>query len=93
MIGSIYNVERMNEEQVISFMKKRFETVNATIAFLKENKIQERVIENFSEIRERIEKAAKECASGKREAYEARLEHCGDCPFKKGCVKINAGIC
>lgn len=27
MIGSIYNVERMNEEQVISFMKKRFETI------------------------------------------------------------------
>ena len=69
---------------------KKFETVNATIAFLKENKIQERVIENFPAIHERIERAARECASGKREAYEARLEHCGKCPFKKGCVK-NAG--
>ncbi|MBQ3399305.1 MAG: UvrD-helicase domain-containing protein [Synergistaceae bacterium] len=73
--------------------EKKFETVNATIAFLKENTIQERVIENFPAIRERIERAARECASGRREAYEARLEHCGECPFKKGCVKINAGIC
>ena len=70
-----------------------FETVNATIAFLKENTVQERVISNFPAIRERIERASRECASGKREAYEARLEHCGECPFKKGCVKINAGIC
>lgn len=68
----------------------KFEAVTSAIAFLKENAVQERIITDFSGIRERIERAAAECASGKREAYSPSLNHCGECPFKKGCVK-NAG--
>ncbi len=61
-----------------------FESVNTCIAFLKENKVAERVIYDFAPIRERILKAAEICASG---PYEPKHNHCGQCPFKKGCVK------
>ena len=69
---------------------KKFDTVNATIAFIRENTSAERVITDFDSIRARIQRAAKNCASGKNESYGANLKHCAECPFKKGCVK-NAG--
>ena len=69
---------------------KKAETVNATIAFIKENTTAKRVIADFDSIRARIENAAKNCASGKNESYPANINHCAECPFKKGCVK-NAG--
>ena len=65
------------------------ETVNTTIAFLKEGKIEERVITDFEGIRERVITAAEECACG---IYPPKHEHCGLCPFKKGCVNCNAGV-
>ena len=65
------------------------ESVNASIAFLKEGKTESRVITDFAGIRERVIAAAEECACGN---YPPRHEHCGLCPFKKGCVKNNAGV-
>ena len=72
--------------------KTKAESVNATIAFIKENTSAERVITNFDSIRERIEKAAKKCASGNNESYNANHKNCRQCPFKKGCVKIAGTI-
>ena len=69
---------------VLHVMKKA-ESVNTCIAFLREGSTREREISCFDEIRGRIEHAAKICAS-----YEPNHNHCGECPFKKGCAK-NAG--
>ena len=69
---------------------KKVESVNATIAFLKENTSSSKTITDFASIRERISEAAKKCASGISESYGANRKHCAKCPFKKGCVK-NAG--
>lgn len=66
---------------------KKSDSVKAIISFLRENMTQERVITDFASIRERIERAASECASGKNESYPANHTHCGKCPFRKGCVK------
>ena len=71
---------------VLSEIKKA-ERVRVLVAFLKENKTEERVITDFSSIRERIGKAVKNCASDFVDAYGAGRNHCGLCPFKKGCVK------
>ncbi|MBQ7168340.1 MAG: UvrD-helicase domain-containing protein [Synergistaceae bacterium] len=70
--------------------KTKAESVNAVTVFLRENKTASRVVADFASIRERIERTARECASGKSESYPANHNHCGKCPFKKGCVK-NAG--
>ena len=61
------------------------ERVNTIIAFLREGKTETRTYDNFAEIQERIMKSAEICASG---PYNPNHEHCGSCPFKKGCVKI-----
>ena len=68
--------------------KTKAESVDAKIAFLRENTVYGRTITDFAPIRERIERAAAECASGKNESYPANHAHCGKCPFKKGCAKI-----
>ena len=68
---------------------KKAESVSATIAFIKENTSAERVITDFDSIRERIERVAKDCASG---SYPANRNHCAECPFKKGCVKYAGTI-
>ncbi|MBR1657936.1 MAG: UvrD-helicase domain-containing protein [Synergistaceae bacterium] len=68
--------------------EKKFESVNTCISFLKENKTAERVISDFESIRERIETASAKCASDSERDYEGKTEHCGLCPFKKGCVKF-----
>ena len=65
------------------------ETVNTTIAFLREGKTESRVITDFESIRQRVITAAEECACGN---YPPKLEHCGDCPYKKGCVNCNEVI-
>ena len=65
------------------------ETVNTTIAFLREGKTETRVITDFEGIRDRVITAAEECACGD---YPPKHEHCGLCPFKKGCVNCNAGV-
>ena len=70
----------------LSEMKKA-ERVRVLVAFLRENKTEERVITDFSSIRERIGKAVRNCASDSADAYSACQNHCGLCPFKKGCVK------
>ena len=59
------------------------ERVNTVIAFLREGRTAERVITDFEAIRERVGRAAEICASG---SYMPRHEHCGLCPFKKGCA-------
>lgn len=69
--------------------KIKAESVKATIAFIKENTSAKRDIKNFDSIRERIERAAKNCASG---SYPANRNHCAECPFKKGCVKYAGTI-
>ncbi len=61
------------------------EKVNTFIAFLREGKVETRTYDNFAEIQARIMKSAEICASG---PYNPNHEHCGSCPFKKGCVKI-----
>ena len=66
------------------------ETVNTSIAFLREGEVKERTITGFDEIRKRIERAAELCGSG---PYTPNHGHCGMCPFRKGCVKCNAGAC
>ena len=65
------------------------ENVKASIAFLKEGKIETRVITDFESIRERVIKAAEECACGE---YMPNHKNCGLCPYKKGCVNCNAGV-
>lgn len=60
------------------------ESVNITVVFLREGIISERTCDNFDEIRERVIHAAELCASG---PYNANINHCGMCPFKKGCIK------
>ncbi|MBQ7216452.1 MAG: UvrD-helicase domain-containing protein [Synergistaceae bacterium] len=65
------------------------ESVNASIAFLREGKIETRAVTDFEAVRKRITIAAEECACGE---YSPKHEHCGLCPFKKGCVKNNAGV-
>lgn len=60
------------------------ENVNMSVVFLREGIITERTCDNFDEIRERVIKAAELCASG---PYNANLENCSQCPFKKGCIK------
>lgn len=60
------------------------ESVNMSVVFLREGIITERTCDNFDEIRERVIKAAELCASG---PYNANLENCSQCPFKKGCIK------
>ncbi len=72
--------------------RKKFDTINAVTAFLRENKTVGRTITDFAGIRARIERAASECASGKNESYNANQKHCGHCPFKKGCAKIAGTI-
>jgi len=74
---------------VIHDMKK-LDRVRTIAVFLKENETRERVITDFEGIRERIARAAEMCASDSESSYNAKTEHCGLCPFKKGCVK-NAG--
>ncbi|MBQ7544084.1 MAG: UvrD-helicase domain-containing protein [Synergistaceae bacterium] len=64
------------------------ECVNTSIAFLREGEVKERAITGFEGIRARIEGAAEICGSG---PYTPNHGHCGMCPFKKGCVKCNAG--
>ena len=59
------------------------ESVNTSIAFLREGTVESRTISAFDVIRERVETAARECGCGK---YEPELRHCGLCPFKKGCA-------
>ena len=66
--------------------KTKVESVNAYAVFLKENTSSQKVITDFASIRERIERVAAGCASGKNESYCANHKHCGKCPFKKGCV-------
>ena len=44
-------------------------------------------VDNFDELRARIINACETCACG---PYEANINNCALCPFKKGCVK-NAG--
>ena len=68
------------------------ESVNACIAFLKENKTAERIISDFESIRSRIETASRKCASDSESDYGSKTEHCGLCPFKKGCVKFAGTI-
>lgn len=65
------------------------ESVNASIAFLREDKIESRVITDFESIRERVIKAAEECACGD---YPPNHKNCVLCPYKKGCVNCNAGV-
>ncbi|MBQ3693924.1 MAG: UvrD-helicase domain-containing protein [Synergistaceae bacterium] len=60
------------------------ESVNMSVIFLREGIISERTCDNFDEIRERVIHAAELCASG---PYNANINHCGMCPFKKGCIK------
>ncbi|MBQ6111590.1 MAG: PD-(D/E)XK nuclease family protein, partial [Synergistaceae bacterium] len=60
------------------------ESVNMSVIFLREGIISERTCDNFDEIRERVVHAAEICASG---PYNANINHCGMCPFKKGCIK------
>ena len=60
------------------------ESVNISVVFLREGIITERICDNFDEIRERVIHAAELCASG---PYNARVENCSQCPFKKGCIK------
>ncbi|MBQ9433373.1 MAG: UvrD-helicase domain-containing protein [Synergistaceae bacterium] len=65
------------------------ESVKSTIAFLREGKTESRVITDFAGIQERVIIAAEECACGE---YLPNHKHCGDCPYKKGCVNYNAGV-
>lgn len=65
------------------------EKVNACIVFLREGKTEQRIITDFEAIRARIISASEVCASG---PYTPNIKNCGLCPFKKGCVKNNAGI-
>ena len=62
------------------------EIVNTTIAFLREGRIEHRVITDFEAVRERVISASEVCAVG---PYIPRQENCRLCPFKKGCVKNN----
>ena len=64
------------------------ESVNTCLAFLRENRTVNRPVNDFEAVRSRILRAAEICASG---PYNASTNHCGLCPFRKGCVK-NAGI-
>ena len=59
------------------------DSVKTVIAFLREGMTAERVITDFEAIRERVSHAAEICASG---PYMPNNQHCGLCPFKKGCV-------
>ena len=63
------------------------ENVNTCTVFLREGKFFEETYNNFEDIKTRISNAAEICASG---PYQANLNNCASCPFKKGCVK-NAG--
>lgn len=64
-------------------------SVETVIAFLRENRSETRTITDFAGIRGRVERAAELCGTG---PFEARLEHCGLCPFRKGCEKNNAEV-
>ena len=57
--------------------------VKTNIIFLRENDFAERIITNFDSIRERVINVAKNCASG---PYNANINNCSSCPFKKGCA-------
>lgn len=61
-----------------------YESVNTSTVFLKEGRIVQRVCSDFDSIRERIRIVAEICASG---PYNARIENCSKCPFRKGCMK------
>ena len=74
---------------LVVHMQTGAESVNASIAFLREDKIESRVITDFEAVRTRVIKAAEECACGN---YVPKHEHCGDCPYKKGCVNCDAGV-
>ena len=74
---------------LVMHMMTGAENVKASIAFLKEGKIETRVITDFESIRERVIKAAEECACGE---YMPNHKNCGLCPYKKGCVNCNAGV-
>ena len=74
---------------LVVHMQTGAESVNASIAFLKEDKRDSRIITDFDGIRERVLKAAEECACGD---YPPKHEHCGDCPYKEGCVNCNARV-
>ena len=74
---------------LVMHMMTGAENVKASIAFLKEGKIETRVITDFESIRERVIKAAEECACGD---YVPKHEHCKDCPYKKGCVNCNVRV-
>ena len=97
-ITAVENVpEGLYESQLdfyayIVHLQNHSESINAVTSFLRENNTAERTITDFEAIRGRIESAAKGCASGRNESYNANHEHCVKCPFKKGCVKIAGTI-
>ncbi len=80
---------QMDFYALVLHMMTGVESVKTTIAFLREEKVEPRVITDFAGIRERVIIAAEECACGN---YVPNLKHCGDCPYKKGCVNCNAGV-
>ena len=57
--------------------------IKTTTVFLREGVFSGRVCNNFEEIRARVLNAAETCASG---SFAPNREHCGKCPFKKGCA-------
>ena len=65
------------------------ESIKTTTVFLREGLSAERTCNNFDEIREKIVKAAEICATG---PFNPKREHCGSCPFKKGCAFFQVGV-
>ena len=63
------------------------ERVKIITAYLRDNKISERICDDFDEIKSRVLRASEICASG---FCEAKIENCNICPFKKGCVKFDS---
>ena len=57
--------------------------IKTQTAFLREGVFNERVCNNFEDIRARVLNAVGVCASG---PFDPRREHCAACPFKKGCA-------
>ncbi|MBQ3455011.1 MAG: PD-(D/E)XK nuclease family protein, partial [Synergistaceae bacterium] len=89
--GELYD-SQLDFYGYIVHLQKKIDSIKAVTAFLKENTTRERTITDFASIRERIESAAKKCASGSPESYNPNHKHCVKCPFKKGCVKVAGTI-